>query len=204
MKKYHLIFCALGVNALSPFASASVAHAEERPRAAQADTTASKETGGSRGAQNNEATKPSPTTEKTNPNAANRVHMGPTTVTVIDDGEAIDDVVSRVRQARIERLRQDEPRKIPRDRIIDRIIDRGPENRPLRERGNKLEKRIEDRRDGKKLNDRAEDRSDKAETRGERRDEGNDKRETRLERFKEKREQRNETDRPVRDGRPPQ
>lgn len=182
MKKYNLIFCMLGSAVLS-FAINGVVHAEDRPRAARADAPKTQENHG-QPAQNKEASKPSPPTDKATTTTGNRVHMGPTTVTVIDDGEAIDDVVSRVRQARIDRLRQAEPKNEPKDRHFDR----NPEDRRRREPASRLDRKVDGR-------------SDKAATRGERLDEVSDKREERLERIKERREQRTQMDHPVRGGR---
>jgi hypothetical protein len=196
MKKYCLIVCALGANALSPMAMAGIARAEDRPRAARVDTTEAKDRA-AQAAQLKETAKGSPATEKTNPSAGNRVHMGPTTVTVIDEGEAIDDVVSRVRQSRIERLRQDDTRKETKERPLDRT----PEFRRRREFVPVLKNEIHARREEKKLNDRADEQNEKEEGRVERRDEASDKRDERLERFKEKREERNQADRAARSGR---
>jgi hypothetical protein len=199
MKKYLFVVCAFGASSLSPCALAGIAHAEDRPRAARVDVSPSKD--------NVEATKPPAATEKANTRTGNRVHMGPTTVTVIDDGEAIDDVVSRVRQARIDRLRQGEPRKDSKDSKVskdpkDHPLARSPEDRPLREHLNRLEKKLEGRRDGRRPNAGAEERGDKREERQERRDDASDKREERIERIKEKREQRTQTDQAGRGGRP--
>ncbi len=42
-----------------------------------------------------------------------RVRAGGTTVTVIDEGESVDDVISRVREARVKKPDQEAPKALP-------------------------------------------------------------------------------------------
>jgi hypothetical protein len=81
------------------------------------------------------------------------VRVGPTTVTVIDEQESVDDIISRVKRARQERAAGPAPAATPpvdppgaREKVKNKVRERAATRKELRERAQRLRENLRERR----------------------------------------------------------